>query len=96
MHSQYVFIKRKSNVAAAINFVNNVINEVDMGNLANALFLGLSRAFDYFDANILLDKLFNLGFRGVGNDVIKSYITNRLQYTCIYTKMVFLTHQNDK
>ena len=39
----------------------------------------MSRAFDYLDHDILLDKLFNVGIRGVPLDLFKSYLSNRVQ-----------------
>lgn len=81
----------KSTTTAGVNFVNNMINEVDGGKFASALFL--SKAFDCVDVNLLLDKLFNLGFRELG-EVIKSYMTNR--HTWIFSENGLLTHQKCK
>ena len=42
--------------------------------------MGLQKAFDTVDHQILLAKLSHYGIRGVSNDWFKSYISNRSQY----------------
>ena len=48
-----------------------------------ALYLDLSKAFDSVNRDILLHKLNCFGFRGLTNDFIKSYLSNRKQFTDI-------------
>ena len=48
-----------------------------------ALFLDFSRAFDVIDHSILIYKLKNYGFRGVCSKLIKSYLSNRLQFVYV-------------
>ena len=43
-------------------------------------FLDLKKAFDTLDFQIILDKLYNYGRRGVRNDWFKNYLSNRTQY----------------
>ena len=43
-------------------------------------FLDLRKAFDTINHEILLKKLNHYGFRGLTNDYLKSYFTNRKQY----------------
>ena len=41
--------------------------------------MDLSKAFDTEDHNMLLKKLYNMGFRGICQELIKSYLQNRTQ-----------------
>ena len=44
------------------------------------IFIDLKKAFDTIDHNILLNKLYHYGIRGISNDWIKSYLENRKQF----------------
>ena len=45
--------------------------------------MDLKKAFDTGDHQILLAKLSHYGIRGVSNDWVKSYLSNRSQYVSI-------------
>ena len=63
---------------------DSLIQNIDQNLYSCCLFIDLSKAFDTVDHNILLDKLHNhFGVRGVPNDLLKSYLTNRFQQTTI-------------
>ena len=49
-------------------------------NTGHACIIDLQKAFDTLDHSSLLKKLNFLGFRGPANDLLKSYLENRLQY----------------
>lgn len=54
---------------------------MDVGKQVCALFMDLTKAFDYVDHKILLDKLYAYGVRGNIYDLIKSYLSDRTQIT---------------
>jgi len=78
---QYGFRTGHSTELAAIELVDRVTNELEKGNIPIAIFLDLSKAFDTLDHHILLYKLERYGFRDKELALLKSYLSNRLQYT---------------
>ena len=48
-----------------------------------SLFLDLSKAFDCYDHEILLDKLYHYGIRGVSHKLFSNFLHNRMQCTKI-------------
>lgn len=66
-----------------IELVDEVVKGIDEGKFVGGLFLDLKKAFDTLNHNILLNKLECYGIRGVANEVIKSYLTNRKQFVHI-------------
>ena len=45
--------------------------------------MGLQKAFDAVEHQILLAKLNHYGINGVSNDWFKSYLSNHSQYVCV-------------
>lgn len=56
---------------------------VDARQPSFALFMDMTKAFDFVDHSILLNKLEIYGIRGNALNLIKSYLTNRTQVTSI-------------
>ena len=59
--------------------LENIRNALDNGECAVGIFLDFQKAFDTVDHDILLNKLYNYGIRGVALEWLKSYISNRYQ-----------------
>lgn len=77
------FRKNKNINLTIYNFLMTVTNKLDKKQLVTALYMDLTKAFDYVDHDILSRKLFSYGVRGNVLDLIKSYLYNRKQQTKI-------------
>ena len=81
--NQYGFLKKHSTVFALIDVVDHIRKALDKGEYALGIYLDLRKAFDTVNHKILLDKLEHYGFRGHTNKFIKSYLTDRKQFTVV-------------
>lgn len=81
--NQFGFRKGHSTVDAIFSSLNLVRHEKGNKNHTLVLFLDLSKAFDTVDHNILLYKLDKYGIRISTLLWLKSYLTDRQQYTII-------------
>lgn len=78
---QFGFRKNHS-TSHAINYsVNKILNELEQNNHVIGIFVDLSKAFDTIDHQKLLVKLEHYGIRGICYELLKSYLTNRIQFT---------------
>lgn len=74
--------RQSHSTSHAVNYSVNLITEsLKLKHHVLGIFIDLSKAFDTIDHGTLLVKLQGYGIRGVANDLIKSYLTNRSQYT---------------
>lgn len=90
---QYGFRPGHSTELAAINLVNHTILQMDAMNMPINIYIDLSKAFDILDHSILFSKLEHYGVRGKAHLLIKSYLSNRMQYVdfdscCSTSKLV--------
>lgn len=80
---QYGFRQGSSTETAISELLDDVIRGIDNKQVVGALFLDLRKAFDTLNHSILLRKLEGYGIRGVANEIIKSYLSNRKQFVSI-------------
>ena len=64
---------------ALLIMLENIRNALKNGECAVGIFLNFQKAFDTVDHDILLNKLYNYGFRGVALEWFISCISNRYQ-----------------
>ena len=80
---QYGFRKKHSTALALIDLTDKIREILDKKHYALGIYLDLEKAFDTVNHKILLTKMEAYGFREHINDFIKSYLTNRQQFTVI-------------
>ena len=61
------------------NLTDDVLQQMDNGNVTALVLLDMSSAFDTVDHHILLDQLCSLGVSGTAMQWFKSYLSNRCQ-----------------
>ena len=80
---QYGFRKARNTTQAIFRLTNDMLNTFHNKHYTVALFLDLSKAFDTINREILVHKLAIYGFRGVTNEFLSSYLSERMQYVNI-------------
>ena len=79
--SQYGFRPKYSTELAIHQLSQNIYDTLDNKQYQITVLCDLSKAFDTVSHNIMLHKLYNYGIRGKANDFLRSYLSDRNQYT---------------
>lgn len=85
-NSQHGFRENHSTMTAIDSFFKFIMNSLDKGEVAIAMFADLSRAFDCVCHHLFKAKLNRCGIRGVVADWFISYLTKRFQFVQIFFK----------
>ena len=76
---QYEFRNKHSTYTAVLDFMDDINKATDNKMYTAGIFMDLSKIFDTIDHEILLDKLYHYGFRGVSHAWFTNYPSNRKQ-----------------
>lgn len=82
-NSQYGFRSNHSTSTAIIELAEEITNAMDKEHVLVSVFVDLQKAFDTLDHEILLNKLYKYGIRGVVHQWVKSYLKDRKQFVQI-------------
>jgi len=77
--NQYGFLEKSGTESAIAATLEQIYDALDEGYYVGAVFIDLTKAFDVVNHSKLLERLDDLGIRGISNDLLKSYLTNRSQ-----------------
>ena len=77
---QFGFRTGHSTELAAIQLINHLTKQMDMGEVPTNIYIDLSKAFDTLDHSILLAKLNYYGVCGLENIIFREYLSGRHQY----------------
>ena len=77
------FRKKHSTIGTVSLFTDNLYEAINNNQISIATFINFSKAFDTVNHKILLQKLGKIGISGNMKKLVKNYLENRSQTTCI-------------
>ena len=80
---QYGFREGYSTTLALIDIMDTIKSRLDNNEFGIGIFIDIKKAFDTVNHNLLFSKLEHYGFRGHSLQLLKSYVSDRRQYTKI-------------
>ena len=83
---QYCFSPKHSTIHPIIHLLDQIAanNDTNTKDITLTVFIDISKAFDTISHDILIDKLENIGIRGIENKWFQSYLSNRTRYMEIF------------
>ena len=81
--TQFGFRHHHSTIHSVMDIINSCYDSPQLKNFVNLIFLDIKKAFDSVSHFKLLKKLEHFGIRGVANQLLESFFTNRKQFVSI-------------
>lgn len=78
--AQYGFRKHRSTQLALLDQKEYILHNIEAKKLVLGVFIDFTKAFDYLNRTLLLEKLESYGIRGNAWELIKSYLSHRCQF----------------
>ena len=78
------FRKNNSTINTVTYFTNDIFNGFNNRELTVATYIDMAKAFDTVNHEVLLKKLYNLGFSGKLLKLLQNYLENRKQRTTVH------------
>ena len=81
---QFGFRKNKSTATALTTFMDDILFQLNKGDLSVVAYLDFKKAFDTINHDILINKLVNAGIGQSLSNLLRNYLSNRKQKTKLY------------
>lgn len=80
IQQQHGFVKNRSTSTALFHLINMLFKSIDEGDFTLTLYYDLTKAFESVHHDILLQKLEQMGLRGITSSWIRSFLIDRQQF----------------